>query len=148
MASISPSRLGFDTVRHLLLVFLGLLAATPARATLYEDLGAGPGIDHIVDAAIERFQADPRVAPTFEDTNMARFRTMLATQLCELADGPCHYAGHDMKAAHRGLKLDRAAFNALAEDLQDAMTTAGIGYHTQNRLMALLAPMERDVVSR
>ena len=53
-----------------------------------------------------------------------------------------------MAASHKGLHLNQAKFNAVAEDLQTAMEQAGIPYWTQNRLMALLAPMQRDIVTR
>ena len=53
-----------------------------------------------------------------------------------------------MTTAHRGLAVNQAMFNALAEDLQDSMAAVGVSYHTQNRVLALLAPMQRDVVSR
>ena len=126
-----------------------LLAAAPrANAALYEDMGGQTGIDRLVDDATARFLADPRVGKTFDDTNMVRFKKMLADQLCQLTGGPCEYKGHDMKTAHHGLAVNQAQFNALAEDLQDAMEAVGVSYHTQNRLMALLAPMQRDVVSR
>ncbi len=126
-----------------------LLAAAPrAEAALFEDMGGQPAIDKIVDDATARFLADPRISQTFSETNMVRFKKMLADQLCQLADGPCQYKGRDMTAAHRGLEINQAQFNALAEDLQDAMEAVGVGYHTQNRLMAILAPMQRNVISR
>ena len=92
--------------------------------------------------------ADPRVGPTFAETNMARFRRLLTEQLCQISDGPCRYTGRDMAAAHKALALSRLQFNALAEGLQDAMEDVGTAYHTQNRLMARLAPMQRDVVQK
>ena len=53
-----------------------------------------------------------------------------------------------MKAAHRGLHVDEAAFDAFVEDLQDAMRQCGIPFWTQNRLLARFAPMEREIVTR
>jgi len=44
--------------------------------------------------------------------------------------------------------VTRAKFNAVAEDLQTAMERTGLPYWTQNRLMALLAPMQRDIVTQ
>ena len=126
-----------------------LLAAAPqAQAALFDDVGGQQGIDRIVDDATARFLADPRVSKTFEDTNMDRFKKMLSAQLCQLTGGPCEYHGHDMASAHRGLAVNQAMFNALAEDLQDSMEAVGVSYHTQNRVLALLAPMQREVVSR
>ena len=122
------------------------IAAPGARAELYDDLGGQAGMQVIVDHAIQRWLADPRVGPTFADTNMDRFRRLITDQLCQVTGGPCRYAGRTMAAAHRGLDLTRAQFNAVAEDLQDAMEDSGVAYHMQNRVLARLAPMQRDVV--
>ena len=138
-----------SSIRLLLLTFC-LAATLPqvARAELYDDLGGAAGIQGIVDRVVPRWLADPRVGPTLADTNMTRFRRLLAEQLCQVSDGPCHYSGRDMAAAHRGLDLHQAQFNALTEDLQAAMDDQGVPYHVQNRLVARLAPMQRDVVTR
>jgi hemoglobin len=46
------------------------------------------------------------------------------------------------------LNIDRAAFNALVEDLQKAMDKNDVPFHAQNRLLAKLAPMYRDIEER
>jgi hemoglobin len=135
-------------MRAIILAVALLLTAAPARAALFDDLGGEAGIGHIVSLATARFLGDPRIAATFGNTNMDRFQRMLTAQLCQVAAGPCVYKGHDMVAAHHGLDINQAQFNALVEDLQDAMTASGVAYHAQNRLLALLAPMQRDVVTR
>ncbi|MGV8995750.1 MAG: group I truncated hemoglobin [Parvibaculaceae bacterium] len=129
---------------------LVLFAAAPAQAdaTLYDDLGGQKGIALIADNATAAFLADPRIKDTFAESNMDRFKLKLAEQLCQVSDGPCTYTGHDMKKAHKGLHLKDADFNALVEDLQDALSKSGIGFATQNRLLARLAPMHRDVVTK
>jgi hemoglobin len=53
-----------------------------------------------------------------------------------------------MHDAHKGLHLTNADFNALVEDLQAGMDKAGVSFATQNRLLARLAPMNRDVVTK
>ena len=136
--------------RARLILFAAALcvSGSGARAELYDDLGGQAGMQVIVDHAIQRWLADPRVGPTFAETNMDRFRRLITEQLCQVAGGPCRYTGRTMAAAHRGLDLTRAQFNALAEDLQDAMEDSGVAYHTQNRLLAKLAPMQRDTVAQ
>ena len=136
---------------RLAMLLLGAVlgGAMPARAgTLYDDLGANPGIERIVDTLVAVFDDDPRVGPLFEDTNMVRFRHMLVDQLCAVSGGGCTYTGQTMYKAHRGLHLQTKDFNALVEDLQTAMDRVGVAFPTQNRLLAQLAPMYRDVVSR
>lgn len=129
---------------------LGLILAAPARAetTLYADLGGEAGIASIVEHATAAFLADPRIRHTFDETNMDRFKIKLAEQLCMVSDGPCTYTGQSMAAAHKGLHLRNVDFNALVEDLQDGLDKAGIPFATQNRLLARLAPMQKDVVTR
>ncbi|MGH6798548.1 MAG: group I truncated hemoglobin [Roseiarcus sp.] len=126
------------------------LSLRPAVAddSLYRDLGGRAGIIKIVDAAIGLWFADPRIKDQFDNINPDWFQKRLVDQFCELSGGPCHYKGRDMHAAHKGLHLGIAQFNALVEDLQTAMDKAGIPFWTQNRLVAILAPMEHQVVTQ
>jgi hemoglobin len=127
-----------------------MLSTFAARAddALFTDLGGRTGIATIVDDATANFLADPRIKDTFDNTNMDRFKTNLTDQLCVVAGGPCDYKGQTMHDAHKGLHLTNADFNALVEDLQAGMDKAGIAFSTQNRLLARLAPMQHDVVTK
>jgi hemoglobin len=119
-----------------------------AEKTLYQRLGGQPGVTQIVHESVALWLADDRVKDDFDNINLDRLRSRLADQICQLANGPCVYHGHSMKASHVGLELNQAKFNAVAEDVQTAMEHVGIPYWTQNQLMALLAPMQRDIVTR
>ena len=127
-----------------------MFAATPALAedTLFVDLGGQAGIDRIVDASVENYLADDRIKSIFDESNMDRVRAQFKVQFCQIAGGPCQYTGHNMAEAHRGLKLTNADFNAVVEDLQDAMDKVGVPFATQNRFLARLAPMQRHVVTK
>ena len=127
-----------------------VLLAGPLRAddTLYITLGGQAGVATIVDRAVTLFFADPRLRDDFDNIAPARLKARLADQICQLSGGPCQYRGRSMTSSHAALHIDRARFNAVAEDLQTAMEQAGIPYWTQNRLMALLAPMQRDIVTQ
>ena len=125
----------------------GLLVVRGAQAaSLYDDLGQKPGLVRLVDTAASLWLADPRVRDTFSDTNMPRFKRLLTDQLCALSGGGCTYAGRSMEAAHKGLHIRTEQFNAVAEDLQAAMDAQNIPFSVQNRLVALLAPMHREMV--
>lgn len=120
----------------------------PVSSSLYQDLGGLPVLQKVVDDLLVLALKDPRIKDTFKETNMKRLNEMLVEQFCELSGGPCRYSGDPMKEVHQGLELNNAHFNALVEDLQTAMTQSGIASRTQNRLLALLAPMQRDTVTR
>ena len=138
-----------SALRPALLVAALLLPAGGVRAdTLYDRLGGQAGIAAIAANAVALYTTDPRIAADFDNINPDRLRARLADQLCQLAGGPCVYRGRSMAASHAGLATTQAKFNAVAEDLQTAMQQAGVPYWTQNRLMALLAPMQRDIVNR
>jgi len=148
-------RQGWPTApRALLLAMVVAGAGAPLRpsaaagTTLFADLGGTGGIDRIVDGAVALFLADDRIKLDFDNINPDRLRLRLKSQLCQVADGPCDYKGRTMEASHEGLAVTQAKFNAVAEDLQTAMERAGVGYWTQNRLMARLAPMQRLIVTR
>jgi hemoglobin len=115
---------------------------------LYRDLGEKDGIATIAKYTTANFLADPRIKATFDNTNMERFEKLLADQFCVVAGGPCEYKGRSMKDAHKALGLDNADFNAVVEDLQDALDKAGVPFATQNRFLARLAPMQHDVVTK
>jgi len=53
-----------------------------------------------------------------------------------------------MAESHRELEIARGDFNRLVEVLQDCMDAKGIPFGTQNRMLALLAPMHRDIVTK
>ena len=127
-----------------------LLISAPALAddTLFADMGGQAGIDKIVDISVDNYLADDRIKAIFDESNMDRIRAEFKVQFCQVAGGPCTYKGHDMVAAHKGLHLTNADFNVVVEDLQDAMTKAGVSFATQNRFLARLAPMQRQVVSK
>lgn len=136
----------------LLVALLGLSACAmaPGRAdsSLYEQLGGAGGIATLTDELIDIFAADLRVAPSFANTDMKRFRAKFSEQLCELSGGPCKYTGDSMADTHGGLNITHAQFNAVVEDLQLAMDRLSIPEAAQNRLLRLLAPMRGDVVHK
>ncbi len=108
------------------------------------------GGETVLKAAVDHFadivEADDRINFTFADTDISKFKVLLYEQLCELSGGPCRYTGRDMHTAHAKLKITTAEFNALAEDLYLALGKSGVAYRQQNKLMALLAPMKRQIV--
>ena len=136
---------------RLILALVFAMAVAPAAAAddpLFQDMGGQGGIEKIAQLTTANLLADPRVKATFDNTNMERFEKLLSAQFCVVAGGPCEYKGRSMADAHRGLHLTNADFNAVVEDLQDAMDKAGVPFRVQNRFLARLAPMQHDVVTR
>lgn len=135
----------------LAIVLSGLSNITMAQTStgsLYEELGGDVGISRIVDEALLLVLQDLRIKEAFKDTNMKRLAGLLKEQFCEISGGPCRYSGDDMKLTHQGQDVSSAQFNALAEDVQLAMEKLNISPSVQNKLIARLAPIKRDIVIR
>jgi hemoglobin len=123
--------------------------ATPfADQRLYKAFHGQAGIARIVDDMVARNVSDPRIADIFRATDLQRLRRTLKEQFCYILGGPCAYTGRDMKTTHKDQGIQNADFNALVENLQKAMDKEGVPFHAQNRFLAKLAPMQRDVVTR
>ena len=116
-------------------------------AGLYQAFGEEAGIRSLMDDFVVRLKADPRIGEQFKETNLTNLAKSLSDQLCQLSGGPCVYKGPDMKTAHADRDTTRAQFNALVEVLQQRMNARGIPFNRQNQMLALLAPMHRDVVT-
>lgn len=129
---------------------LGILTAcahsTP-KPTLYQELGSEVGVSSIIKRTLHYSLNDPRIAETFSESNIPRLEKLLIEHLCHVTDGPCEYTGQTMERAHRGLELDNTHFNAFVENSQKAMDDIGTPFTVQNKLLAVLAPMHRDIVS-
>ena len=119
-----------------------------ADTTLYEAIGGETVLRSAVAHFADKVVADDRINFTFAEANMDKFRQLLFEQFCNLSGGPCKYTGRDMRSSHVKLHINNAEFNALAEDLYIGLDQAGVPYRLQNRLMALLAPMQHDIVRR
>ncbi len=130
-----------------------LLLATSAQAqapaaddATYQGLGGQQGIKNIVGTFIKLVLADERINANFKDTDKVNLAKRLGEQFCELSGGPCKYGGKSMVDIHDGLNVTTAQFNLLTEKLQMAMEQYDVPSRIQNKLVAKLAPMHRDIV--
>ena len=128
------------------LLVMSCVGAQASHATLFDSMGGEPVLRAAVDRFADIVVADDRINFTFAEADMSKFKKLLYEQLCNLSGGPCRYTGRDMRTAHAKLGINAAEFNALAEDLYIALGKAGVPYRLQNKLMARLAPMKRDIV--
>lgn len=122
-------------------------AATLSDDTLYQQLGGQAGLVTLMDDFMTRLIADRRMGLFFKDVDHKHVKAQLVAQFCEVSGGPCKLKGPDMKKAHAGIDVTRADFNSLVEVLQQSMDAQGITFGVQNRLLAKLAPMHREIIN-
>ena len=122
------------------------LGNTPMEGTeTFQAFGGKEGLVKIMDDFMIGLVADPRTKPFFDNDKQTFIKAMLVEQMCELMNGGCKYAGRDMKTSHANMKVNREAFNALVEQFQFAMDKHNVPFSAQNKLLAKLAPMYRDI---
>lgn len=122
--------------------------ADPSLLPVYKDFGEQAGLVALMDDFMARLVADPRTNKFFAESDQASIKKHLVEQFCVILGGPCSYTGRDMKTVHAGFDIHRGQFNALVEDLQKAMDARRIPFRSQNRLLAKLAPMHREIETR
>ncbi len=135
------------TIGALLAVaLLSLAGAAQAEPTLYEQIGGEPVLRKTVEEFVVIMEKDDRINFAFGNTDITKFKQLLFEQMCNITGGPCKYTGRTMKESHEKLAVNNVMFNALAEDVYIAFDRAGVPYRLQNKVMAIFAPMQRDIV--
>jgi hemoglobin len=124
---------------------LWLPLAASADESLYARIG-GERLVGVVDEYVNRLSTDARTRRAFEGSDLKRVKRMLAEQLCDLAGGPCEYSGDSMREVHAGHGIDDREFLSGVELLRDVLKERSVPLRERNELLALLAPMKRDVV--
>ena len=104
------------------------------------------GIERIVDDLVDRNISDKRIKAIFEKQDIVRLRRILKQHFCYILNGECDYTGRTMKDAHRDMGIQTADMGALVENLQAAMRAEKVPFFAQNRFLAKLAPMKRDIL--
>ena len=132
---------------HLLILLLLAFAAHALEASsLFERLGGQAGVERIADELIERSRQAEDTKRSFVKVDIAKLKSSLALQLCELSDGPCRYQGDDMRRVHKGLGITEREFYAMVQQLRELLNQMNIDESAKNELLARLAPMKNDVI--
>jgi hemoglobin len=127
----------------------GAAFAQPAmQKSLYERLGGQPAIIAVVDDFVGNVAKDKRINRYFAKADVPRLKARLVEQICRGTGGPCFYLGRDMKSVHAGMGIRAADFNALVGDLGKTLKKFKVPKKEQGELVAILAPMKRDIVER
>ena len=124
---------------------------TQSEPTLYKRLGGREGIALVVGDFVTNMANDPRVNARFKDMkppDVEKLKSHLADQICDATGGPCSYLGRDMKAAHKGMNISEAEWNATVENLVKALDKNKVGEREQKQLLAALGPMKSDIVGQ
>ena len=123
-------------------------AAPITDKAVFEAFHGKDGIDRIVETFVERNFADPRIKDFFAAADKVRLKRTLKEQFCYILGGGCDYIGRNMKDSHKDQGTTNRDMNAVIENLQFAMDKEKVPFASQNKLLAKLAPQQKDIVER
>ena len=124
-----------------------------APETLYMRLGGIDAISAVTDKFRSNVVADNVINARFEATVADEFRlrllrTNLIDQICAGSGGPCQYKGLSMMEAHAGMDISTTEFNALVGDLVAALDFYSVPETEKNELLAVLGPLQSQIVGQ
>lgn len=122
-------------------------AAETKEQNLYQRLGGASGLNALVDDFATNVQADKRVRRLFVSTKMPQFKAKLVEKLCDATGGPCKYTGPDPKEIYAKKRITKAQYDAVLENFVKSLNKNQVAEKEQQELLALLTPMEKDIVT-
>lgn len=128
------------------LLALPLAAPAQAEQSLYARMGGAPVVQAFVNETVDRMASNPLTKHQFEGSNLRRIKSKLAEQVCLLSGGGCAYTGDSIKDSHANHHISEAEFYTLVDILRSSMREHHVHLRERNELLALFAPMKRDVV--
>jgi hemoglobin len=115
--------------------------------SIYEQIGGHEPLTTVVDDFYIRVLADPQLAPFFAGANLSRLKGKQVEFFAAALGGPDYYSGQSMSDAHRGRNIAQHHFDLVAKHLTDSLLTAGVPLETTTKIISLIAPLSRDIVS-
>mgnify|MGYP000035313918 FL=1 len=135
-----------------LIVLIALLLSACANQfhteSVYQSMGGYQKVEEVVNNYIVEIEKDPVIFEYFKESDVERYRTKLTEHFCFHTGGPCEYTGDNMERVHDGMNITESDFNRGVDLLINAMDQADIPYRVQNKVLAIFAPMRREIIYR
>jgi hemoglobin len=115
-------------------------------ATLYERLGATPGITRLAGDLVDQHMKNERIATRFAKSDLPHMKQLAATFFIGATGGPQVYEGKDMLSAHKGMNISADEFMAVLDDALAAMDKNKIGPGEQSEVLFAFYSMRSHVM--
>jgi len=120
--------------------------------SLWHRLGGQTKVAKIIDDFTDLAAADPKVNFTrggkikLNDAAVTHFKQEMIDFVSSATNGPLPYTGKSMKAAHKGMGITNAEFNAVAADLKKVLLDNGVEKADIDAVLALAETTRKDIV--
>ncbi|HMF12529.1 MAG TPA: hypothetical protein VKE94_09495 [Gemmataceae bacterium] len=122
------------------------------RETLWDRLGGEKNVRKVVEDFMELEHTDPKVdffrggKRKLNDEQLADLKQKIVEFVSQAAGGPLKYTGKTMKAAHEGMAITDAQFDALVVDLKTALDKNGAKPADRDAVLSAVEGTRKDVV--
>jgi len=119
--------------------------------TLYARLGGTAAITSVIDTFLTEVIKDTVINARFNTlppAHITALRQNLIDLVAQGTGGNVMYGGKTMAAAHAGMNIREAEFNALVGDLVTSLNKHSVPEKEKGELLAILGPMKTDIVGK
>lgn len=116
--------------------------------SIYDAIGGAAAVQVAVERFYTRVLADPRLKGFFTDVDVQRLQAHQRAFIAAALGGPQIFDGRDMAAAHAGLNITDADFDAVVAHLAGTLTDLGVPADPVARIGAALAPLRVQIVGK
>ena len=126
----------------------------PGKKTLWDRLGGEPAVKAVVNDFVLLAADDPKVnffrngKYKVDAAGVAKLKTQLVELVSAVSGGPIKYTGRDMKAAHKGMGITDAEFDALAGHLVATLKKYKVPQAEIDELVKIVAGTRGDIVEK
>jgi hemoglobin len=124
-----------------------LLLEEGSLMTVYDAIGGAPSVQAAVDDFYARLLADPALEHFFAEVDLSKLKSHQRAFIAAALGGSEIYQGRDMAAAHAGLAIADADFDAVVAHLVDTLTGLGVPQELIGEIGAKLLPLRAQIVT-
>lgn len=118
-----------------------------AGPSLFDRMGGAEVARKIVADAWKNHTTNPIIKDRFIHSDPAYFKAKVYEIFAASTGGGVEYTGKDMKTTHAGMNINEMEFNAVVDDVLEALVKNGIEQKERNEVLGILWSVRGDVVN-
>ena len=126
---------------------LTAIAEEAKGPTLFERMGGEPVAREIVSDIWDNHGKNPIVKNRFQHSDPVYVKQKVYEIFAMATGADVEYTGQDMKTTHATMNISEMEFNAVVDDIMDALDENNIAAQEKNEVLAILWSVRPDVVN-
>lgn len=114
--------------------------------TLFDKYGGDATVDALVTKFYEGVLANDTIKHFFENTDMAKLKNHQKAFVALALGSPNPYTGRNMKEAHAGMGLTDDHFDAVVDELTEAMDSLGVSEDDITTVIGNIEKLRGDII--